>query len=74
MRLKVKAMDEDGGILFEGYLNKREASFLLYYSINDLVEAGVQFNLEESYPAELDDEDAEQQPLRFKFPNIGDLN
>ena len=74
MRIKVTTVDEDGGILFEGYLNKREASFLLYYAVNDLVQAGVQFNLDEPYPPELDEEDAEAQPLRLKFPGIGEMN
>ena len=68
------SQDEEGGLHFEGYLNKREVSFLLYYSINDLVQAGVQFNLDEPPPPELDEEDTEAQPLRLKFPGIGEMN
>jgi hypothetical protein len=48
MQVDVKAKNEDGDILFEGSINKKELSFLLQYSINDLMAAGVMFNLDEA--------------------------
>jgi len=74
MKLKVIGKDANGDVQVEGTINKREASFLLNYSVNDLLSAGVQFYLDEAYPEELDDEDAEVQPLRMKFPNVGSMN
>lgn len=74
MKLRVKTLDEDGNIVIDGYINKREMSFLVNYAVNDLLNAGVQFNLDEPYDANLDDEDAEHQPLRMKFPNHGEMN
>jgi hypothetical protein len=59
MLIDVKAKDEDNNILFEGKLNRNEVGFLLQYAINDLVAAGVQFNL--------DAEDAEE--IRFTRPD-----
>lgn len=73
MKFKVVGKDENGDIKVEGLVNKREASFLFNYSVNDLLSAGVQFYLDEPYPEELDD-DAEVQPLRMKFPNVGSMN
>ena len=61
-------------ILVEGYINKREASFLLNYACNDLMTAGVQFYLDEPYDPALDEEDADDQPLRIKTPDIGNMN
>jgi len=43
--IDVKAKDEEGNIVLEGKLNRREVSFLLQYAINDLMMAGVQFHL-----------------------------
>ncbi len=74
MKLKVTGKDENGNVLVEGYINKREASFLLNYSINDLMTAGVQFYLDEPYDPALDEEDADDQPLRIKTPDIGNMN
>ncbi len=74
MKLRVKSFDEEGNIVIDGYINKREMSFLLNYACNDLLNAGVQFNLDEPYDSGLDDEDAEHQPLRMKFPNHGEMN
>lgn len=45
MHIDVKAKEEDGSVIFEGALNKPEVNFLLSYAINDLMAAGVQFNL-----------------------------
>lgn len=74
MKIKVVGKDEDGNIQIEGEINKREASFLLNYAINDLLSAGVQFYLDEPYDAALDEEDAEHQPLRIKTPTWGSMN
>ena len=74
MKLKVTGKDPDGNVLVEGYINKREASFLLNYAVNDLLTAGVQFYLDEPYDQALDDEDANDQPLRIKTPDWGNLN
>jgi hypothetical protein len=74
MKIKVVGKDEDGNIQVEGMLNKREASFLLNYAVNDLLSAGVQFYLDEPYDPLLDDEDAEKQPLRIKTPDWGNMN
>ena len=71
MKLKVIGKDANGDVQVEGTINKREASFLLNYSVNDLLSAGVQFYLDEPYDEALDDED---QPLRMKFPNVGGMN
>lgn len=59
MLIDVKAKNEEGDILFEGSLNRREVGFLLQYAIGDLLAAGVQFNMQEP---------DENEPLRFKFP------
>ena len=74
MKFKVTGKDENGNIKVEGLVNKREASFLFNYSVNDLLSAGVQFYLDENYDEALDAEDAEDQPLRMKFPNVGGMN
>ena len=74
MKLRVKTQDEEGNVVVDGLVNKRELSFLINYAVNDLLIAGVQFNLDEPYDAALDDEDAEHQPLRMKFPNHGEMN
>lgn len=58
MMIDVKTRDEDGNIIFEGSLNRKEVGFLLQYSINDLMMAGVQFNLHEEDEGE----------SRLKFP------
>lgn len=47
MFIDVKGRDDDGNVLFEGKLNRAEVGFMLQYAINDLVHAGVQFNLQE---------------------------
>jgi len=74
MKLRIKSFDEEGNIVVDGYINKREMSFLVNYACNDLLQAGVQFNLDEPYDVNLDDEEAEHQPLRLKFPDIGNMN
>ncbi len=74
MKLKVIGKNENGDVIVEGLINKREATFLLNYSVNDLLSAGVQFYLDESYDPALDDEDAADQPLRIKTPDWGNLN
>ena len=74
MKLKVTGKDENGNVQFEGTINKREATFLLNYAINDLLSARVQFYLDESYDPNLDDEDADRQPLRIKTPDWGSMN
>lgn len=60
MMIDVKTKDDEGNILFEGTLNSREVGFLLQYSINDLMAAGVQFHLQEP------DNDGEE--VRIKWP------
>lgn len=70
MRIKVTQIDEDENVSYEGYLNKREASFLLHYALNDLLNAGVEFMLDQPYDEALDDEDADKQPLRFNMNNL----
>lgn len=62
MQVDVKAKNEDGDILFEGKINKKELSFLLQYSINDLMAAGVMFNLDEP------DDDEDNPAMRIKWP------
>ena len=66
MKLKVIGKNENGDVIVEGLINKREATFLLNYSVNDLLSAGVQFYLDEPYDPALDDKDAADQPLRIK--------
>lgn len=68
MMLEVKAKTEEGDLIFEGKLNKREVGFLLQYAINDLVAAGVQFHLQQP------DEDEDNPALRFQFPKMGEFN
>jgi hypothetical protein len=67
MKIECKAKDEEGNVLFEGLLNRKEVSFLLQYSINDLMSAGVLFNLDEP------DEDDDNPAMRIRFPE-GTLN
>lgn len=67
MQIECKAKDEEGNIIFEGMLNRKEVSFLLQYSINDLMAAGVLFNLDEP------DEDDDNPAMRIRFPE-GTLN
>lgn len=62
MQVDVKAKNEEGDILFEGKINKKELSFLLQYSINDLMAAGVMFNLDEP------DDDEDNPAMRIKWP------
>lgn len=63
MHIDVKAKEEDGTIVFEGRLNGKEVGFLLSYAINDLLVAGVEFNMQE--PEE--DDDGEE-TMRIKMP------
>lgn len=67
MLLEVKAQDEDGTIIFEGKINRRETGFLLQTAINYLVTCGVHFHLE-------DPDDADDPPLRMTFPTRDDLD
>lgn len=70
MLLNVKAKDEEGNILIDGKLNKKEVAYLIQFSINMLLADGVRFNLEE--PSEDDDGDEQ---LRLDFDNVfGGLN
>ena len=68
IEIDVKAKEEDGTIIFEGKLNRAEAGFLLGYSINDLLGAGVQFYLDQA----AQDEDGNDK-VRIKYPE-GQLN
>lgn len=69
MQIDVKAKDEEGNIIFEGKLNKREVGFLIQYAVNDLVAAGVQFHLDQP------DEEPEDDPqMRFEFPKTSEFN
>lgn len=61
MKMHVKAMDEDGGVALEGYLNKQELSFLVSYAVSELMADGVRFNLSMDEP---DDED----DARIEYP------
>ena len=63
MQIDVKARDEDGNILLEGKLNRNEVSFLIGYAVNDLMHAGVVFNLQPQDNG--DDDDA---PSRIEVP------
>ena len=63
IEIDVKAREEDGTIIFEGKLNKQETSFLLGYSINDLLSAGVQFYLDQA-AQDSDGNDV----VRIKYP------
>jgi hypothetical protein len=65
VKLNVKAKDDEGNIIFEGTLDKSEVSFLIQYSINDLMAAGVQFRMEQ-------DEDEDDTQLKFDYE--GTLN
>jgi hypothetical protein len=60
VKLNVKAKDDEGNIIFEGTLDKSEVSFLIQYSINDLMAAGVQFRMEQ-------DEDEDDTQLKFDY-------
>lgn len=63
MHIDVKTKNENGDIIFEGKLNRNEVSFLLQYSINDLIAAGVEFNLQLEQ-----DEDDDEAPSRIVIP------
>lgn len=63
IEIDVRAKEEDGSIIFEGKLNKQETSFLLGYSINELLSAGVQFYLQQA-PQNEDGDDV----VRIKYP------
>lgn len=64
MHIKVKNNNDEGDVLFEGSLNKNEVGFLLMYAINDLLQAGVQFHLEE------DDGDEENPAVRIDLGTV----
>lgn len=63
IEIEVKAKEEDGTIIFEGKLNRAEAGFLLGYSINDLLGAGVQFYLDQAAQ-----DDSGEDVMRIKYP------
>lgn len=67
LKIDVRARDEEGNIIIEGQLNRKEVAFLLQFSINQLMMDGVEFNLDEP-----DDEDNPQ--LRLNFEGAGGLN
>ena len=69
MMLDIKAKDDEGNILFEGKLNKKEVGFLIQYAVNDLVAAGVHFNLQ----AQSTDEKGDEQ-MRFDYETVGGVN
>ena len=69
MMLDIKAKDDEGNILFEGKLNKSEVGFLIQYAVNDLVSAGVHFNLQ----AQSTNEQGEDQ-MRFDYETVGGVN
>lgn len=64
MKWDVKAKDEEGNVVVEGYLNRKEVSFLLSYAVNSFLAQGVQF----AFGDEDDDEPGENDEPRFKFP------
>jgi hypothetical protein len=68
MQIDAKAQDEDGAILFEGKLNRKEISFLLNYAINDLLNAGFQFNLHRPDP-----QPEEDPQMRIDYPTVGPM-
>lgn len=73
MQISVKTLDEHGSLIFEGKLNRREIEFLINYSINDLLMAGVSFHMDR--PSEKESEEGEQEDeLRMEFPKIGELH
>lgn len=59
MLIEVKALDSEGNLVFEGKFNQKEVSFLLQYSVNDLLHQGIQFNLEQE----------NEEEVRFGFPD-----
>lgn len=67
MLIEVKTKDEEGNIIFEGKLNRREVGFILQYGINDLINSGVTFQLQKP-------DDEEDPPLRMNFPNHGEFD
>lgn len=69
MMIEIKSKTEQGDIIFEGNLNKKEVGFLLMYAINDLMQAGVQFNL--NLPTLVPN--TEEEAMRINFPT-GVLN
>lgn len=70
MLLNVKAKDEEGNILIDGKLNKKEVAYLIQFSINMLLADGVRFNLQDDSEDEAGDEQ-----LRLDFDNVfGGLN
>lgn len=70
MLLNVKAKDEEGNILIDGKLNKKEVAYLIQFAINLLLADGVRFNLQDDSEDEAGDEQ-----LRLDFDNVfGGLN
>ncbi len=67
MKLRVKAHDEEGNVVVDGHFNRNEITFLLNYAVQDLLNAGVQYHLEEPYDEEADEED-DDSLIRFEFP------
>lgn len=61
MKLEVKAMNEDGSIALEGYLNRNEINFLIGFAVSELMADGVRFNIDHEEP---DDEDE----ARIEYP------
>jgi len=45
MKIAVDVRDDEGNLKLSGELSKKEVSFLLQYAINQLMAAGVVFNL-----------------------------
>ena len=64
MMIDVKSRTEDDSIIFEGTLNKKEVGFLLMYAINDLMQAGVMFNMDQPMLVP----DTEEDAMRIQFP------
>jgi len=64
MQIEVRAKDEDGNLIFEGKLNKNETSFLIGYAINDLLHAGVMFNID----GDQENGDLDEAPSRIEVP------
>lgn len=69
MQIDIKTKDSDGNLLFEGQLNRNEVTFLIGYAIQDLLHAGVMFNMTPQDNG--DDEDA---PSRIELPKGTTLN
>lgn len=53
MKIEVKAEDDEGNLVFEGKLNKKEVSYLLQFGINGLMAMGATFGFEKEDTGEV---------------------